>query len=132
MNWNTIEWFEVVWTLAALPGLVLWVVNRTSATRSLRAVKAAGIGNGRLIIARYSVQKANVLIGVSAAFAAIGVVAMIRPTNPAADTWDLTRSLLTVGLLGGPAGVSFIGYRWRVVERQVTELARRRLDPREV
>jgi hypothetical protein len=132
MNWTTIEWFEVVWTAAAIPGLALWLANRGLAVRSLRAIRAAGATNGRLIIARYSVMKANVFIAVSSAFLIIGVVAMTRPTNQAVTHWDWTRVALTVGLLGGPAAIAFLGYKWRAVERQVTALYRRRLDAREV
>lgn len=131
MNWATVDWVEVVWTAAALPGLVLWLVNRVSAARSLSAIKAAGATNGRLIIARYSVMKANVLIGVSAVFVLIGAIAMLRPANPGATGFDPLRLLLTIGLLGAPAGISYLGYRWRAVEQRVTVLARQRLDSRE-
>src|SRR5215207_3812066 len=132
MNLATIEWFEVVWTAAAIPGLVLWLSNHRLAVRSLRAIRTTGATNGRLIIARYMVQKALVLIGVSAAFALVGVIAMTRPTNPAATAWDWARIALTLGLLGAPAGIAYLGYRWRGVEQQVTALYRRRLDAREV
>jgi hypothetical protein len=132
MNLATIEWFEVVWTAAALPGLALWLSNHRLAIRSLRAVRAASVTNGRLIIARYSVLKANVFIGVSGVFVLIGIISMTRPTNPAATTWDWTRTALTLGLLGAPAAIAFLGYKWRAVERQVTALYRRRLDAREV
>lgn len=132
MNWGTIQWFEVVWTVAALPGMALWVANRALAVRSLRAVRAAGVTNGRLIIARYSVMKADVLIGISSVFVLIGAISMLRPVNPVAAGLDPIRLVLTIGLLGAPAAISYLGYRWREVERQVTALARRRLDSREV
>jgi hypothetical protein len=131
MNWGTIEWFEVVWTLAAVPGLGLWTANHHLAVRSLRAVRAVGATNGRLIIARYSVTKARVFINVSAAFVLVGIVAMTRPPNPAAVDWDWTRVVLTLGLLGAPAAIAFLGHKWRAVEQQVTALYRRRLDERE-
>jgi hypothetical protein len=127
MSWGTVDWIEVVWTLAALPGLLLWLYNRALAKRSLRAIKAAGATNGRLIIARYSVLKANVLIFISAVFVLIGVISMLRPTNAAAAGWDWIRVALTAGLLGAPAAISFLGYRWRAVEAQVVALARLRL-----
>ena len=128
MNWSTVDWIEVVWTLAALPGLVLWLINRISAGRSLRAIRAVAATNGRLIIARYSVQKSNVFIGVSAAFVMIGVVAMVRPANPGVAEWSWSRVVLTAGLLGAPAAISYLGWRWREVERRVTALARHRLE----
>ena len=132
MNWGTIQWIEVVWTCAALPGLGLWVANRVLAVRSLRAITAAGTTNGRLIIARYSVLKADVFIGISAVFVLIGVISMLRPANPSAPEMDALRAVLTVGLLGAPAAISFLGYKWRDVERRVVALARMRLDPRAV
>jgi hypothetical protein len=98
----------------------------------LRAIKAVGTKNGRLIIARYSVMKSNVFIGICAVFVMIGVVAMTRSANPSATDWHWSRIALTIGLLGAPAGISYIGYRWRAVEKQVTSLARQRLDVREV
>lgn len=130
MSWGTIDWIEVVWTLATLPGLVLWISNRILAGRSLRAIKSVGATNGRLIIARYSVMKSNVLIGVQAVFLLIGAISMLRPANPTVASWDWLRVLLTAGLLGAPAAISFLGYRWRVVEQKVTALARLRLGPR--
>lgn len=131
-SWGSIQWFEVVWTVAALPGLGLWLANRALAVRSLRAVRAARVTNGRLIIARYSVMKADVLIGVSSVFVLIGVIAMLRPDNPAAASFDPLRLVLTIGLLGAPTAISYLGWRWREVEQQVTALARHRLDYREV
>jgi hypothetical protein len=35
-------------------------------------------------------------------------------------------------LLGAPAAIAFLGYKWRDVERRVVALARARLDSREV
>jgi hypothetical protein len=132
MNWANVEWFEVVWTAAALPGLTLWLSNHRLARRSLRAIRSAGATNGRLIIARYSVMKSYVFIGISSVFVLIGVIAMIRPANPAATAWDWSRVVLTIGLLGAPAGISYLGYRWRSVEQPVTRLYLQRLDHREV
>jgi hypothetical protein len=132
MTWKTIEWFEVVWTLAALPGLTLWLLNRGTSVRSLRAITKLGTANGRLLIARYSVTKANVLIGISTVFVMIGVISMIRPTNPASPGMDGLRLVLTIGLLGAPAAISYLGYQWREVEQKVTALARQLLDSREV
>ena len=132
MSLANIEWFEVVWTAAALPGLALWLSNHLLARRSLRAVRAAGATNGRLLIARYSVMKSYIFIGISSVFVLIGIVAMARPTNPGAAAWDWSRVALTIGLLGAPAAISYLGYRWRAVEQQVTALYRRRFDAREV
>lgn len=124
-GWGTVDPIEVIWTLAALPGLVVWVVNLVSASRSLRAVRVIGIVNGRRMIARYSVRKCWVLVIISGVFVLIGVSAMLRPPNPGAPRWDWLSLLLTAGLLGAPALITLLGFDWRRVEASVLHSARR-------
>lgn len=123
-GWGTVEPLELVWTLAALPGLIIWIVNLTSASRSLRAVRSAGIVNGRRRIAQYTVRKCWVLIIISAVFVLIGISALLRPPNPGVPDWDWLRVLLTVGLLGAPALITLLGFDWRRVEASVLHSAR--------
>jgi hypothetical protein len=125
---GTVDPIEVIWTLAALPGLTIWAINRATAARSLKAVKKLGVGNGRLIVARYGVFKADVFIGVSSVFALVGVVAMLRAPNPDGG-WDWVRVLLTIGLLGAPAMIAVLGFRWRVVEKTIVKMALLRQKP---
>lgn len=125
-SWGTVDPVELVWTLAALPGLIVWGVNLVSASRSLHAVRRAGIVNGRRVIAWYSVRKCWVLIVVSGVFALIGIIALLRPPNEAVPHWDWLRVLLTVGLLTAPALIAFLGFDWRHAEAAVLHSARRR------
>jgi hypothetical protein len=120
---------EVVWTLAALPGLILWVANYLSAKKALRAVHLFGITDARLVIARYSVMKAGVMIGLSFVFVLIGVISMCRPANPDVPQWDWLRVILTGGLIGGPASISFLGWRWRRAEETILQMARNTRPP---
>lgn len=126
MSWGTVDWIEVVWTLAAVPGLVLWFANRVTAGRSLKAVKLLKITDGRAIVARYSVEKSNILIGVQGVFALIGAISMLRPQNPEVAQWDWLRVILTIGLLGAPFALSYLGFRWRIVDQEIIRLARHR------
>jgi hypothetical protein len=129
---RTIDLIEVAWILAAVPGLLLWVGNRVLAVRSLRAIRALGATNGRLIVARYGVRKANIMIFVQSVFVLIGAIAMTRPTNQAvAAQWDWSRTALAVALLGAPVALAVLGYQWRSVERQITALARARYEQRD-
>ena len=130
MQYGTVDLIEVIWTLAALPGVVIWAINRAAAGRSLRAVRAQGIGNGRLVVARYSVFKSNVFIALSLVFVLIGAISMVRPANPEVAEWDWIRVVLTAGLLGAPALISLLGWRWRRVEQEIIALARARHTPR--
>ena len=123
---SSVSPLEVAWTLAAVPGLAVWLVNLRSAWRSLRAARHAGIGNGRLIVARYNVRKTLTMIYISAVFVLIGAVAMLRPPNPSVPPLDLLRILQTVGLLSAPALISYIGVSWRRVEYGVLRIAEHR------
>lgn len=124
---GTVDPLELIWTVAALPGLVVWVVNLHSARRSARAVRQAGIRDARAAVARYAVRKSLVMIHLAGVFAMIGIVAMLRPPNPEVPAWDALRILLTVGLLSAPAAISFIGVDWRRVEYETLRSARGRL-----
>ena len=114
---------EVIWTGAALPGLVVWAVNLRSARRSLRAVHLVGVVNGRLRVARYGVRQGLVMLYASGVFVLIGVNALLRPVNPAAPEWDALRVLLTIGLISAPALISYLGLDWRRVEVGVLQRA---------
>jgi hypothetical protein len=123
---GTIDLVEVIWTLAALPGLLSWIINLVSARRSLRAVVKSDVDDGRLPVAKYAVRKSWVMIGLSFVFVLIGTISMLRPSNPELPVFDLLRAILTAGLLAAPAMISFIGADWRRVENEVLRIARER------
>lgn len=133
MDWQTVIWgtadlVEVLWTLSALPGLVMWLVNLAAANRSRKAMVVLGYGNGRLLWARFGVLLTSVFSTVELVFVLIGVVAMLR-SRPANMGGDWTRPVLTVGLIGASALIAFVGWRWRVVDHELVERYRqRRLD----
>lgn len=123
-GWGTADPLELIWTLAAFPGLVVWIGNLISAGQSRRAVRLAGISNGRWLIAQYSVRKCWVLITLSGVFVLIGISALLRPPNPGVPHWDWLSLLLTLGLLGAPALITLLGFDWRRVEAAVLNAAR--------
>lgn len=116
---------EVVWTVAALPGLVLWATNCASAAVTLRSCKAVpGTPAGSLLWARFSVQLTAVFVGIEAVFVILGVISMTRPNNPAATT--LTSYVIAGALILASVGISYLAYRWRAVDNQLVGAARRR------
>ena len=119
MSWGTVDLIEVIWTLAAVPGWASWALNLRSAYRSLRAVRGAGIVDGRRMVARYTVRKSWIMMNLSGVFILIGVISMLRPANPAVPQWDALRVVLTVALLGAPAMISYLGADWRRVETEM-------------
>ena len=119
MSWGTVDLVELIWTLAAVPGWISWALNLRSAYRSLRAVRGAGIVDGRRTVARYTVRQAWIMMQLSGVFILIGAVAMVRPANPAALQWDAPRVVLTIALLGAPAMISYLGADWRRVETEM-------------
>lgn len=119
---STVDWIEVVWTLAALPGIWVWTVNRISAGKTLRAARKMGFTNGRLLWAKYSTLKSDCLLAISLVFVLIGIISMSRPNSTIG--WDWLRVLLTIGLLGAPAIISFLGIKWRAVDQYILKTAR--------
>lgn len=129
MNVGTADLTEIVWTLAAVPGLVLWLVNRVAAGRSRRAVRRLGVGNGRLVWARFSVLLTDVFVLIETVFVVVGISAMLRAPSP--DSTTLSRLIVSVGFAGVSCLITFVGYRWRVVEAEILAGAQaRRAQPK--
>ena len=122
----TIDLAEVVWTLAALPGLVMWLANRRDAGRMRAAARTLPRPNGRLAWAQFAVLFTNVMVGVELVYICLGAVGMIRPPNPAASERPLIGLVIVLGLIAASAAVSFLGWRWRAVDRQLVAMARAR------
>ena len=120
----TVEVAEVVWTAAAFPGLVMWLVNLRDAGRTRAAARLLPVPNGRLAWARFSVEFCRVLVFVEVTYVGLGVVGMTRPPNPAAQ--PLATLAIVLGLIAASAAVSFLGWRWRAVDRQLIAMARAR------
>lgn len=123
MSWGTVDLVEVVWTAAAIPGWISWAQNLRSAYRSLRAVRGAGITNGRRAVARYTVRKSWIMMNLSGVFILIGGISMLRPANPEVATWDIPRIVLTIALLAAPAMISYLGADWRRVETEMLRVS---------
>ena len=124
---GTIEVAEVVWTVAALPGLVMWLINLRDAGRMRATARLLPVPNGRLTWARFSVQFCQVMVFVEATYVGLGVVSMTRPPNPAAAVQSpLVGLAIVLGLIAASTAVSFLGWRWRAVDRQLIAAARAR------
>lgn len=122
MSFGTVDLIEVLWTLAALPGLVLWLTNRIIAGRSLRAVIRLRVSNGRMLWARFSVLLTNVFVGVEAVFVLVGGIALFRESTGN----DVIRFVLAFALIGASALITWVGWRWRVVDQELVKLGRER------
>lgn len=118
----TVEVAEVVWTVAAFPGLIMWLVNLRDAGRTRAAARL--LPPDRLAWARFSVQFCRVLVFVEVTYVGLGVVGMASPPNPAAQ--PLATLAIVLGLITASAAVSFLGWRWRAVDRQLIAMARAR------
>lgn len=126
---TTISWYEVIWTLGAVPGLLLWLWNWKGAVSSLRAIRSISTGNGRLLWAQFSTLMTFVFVGIEAVFVMLGVIAMATPSpnRPTVTTW-----VLVTGLLGASCAITFLAYKWRAVDQQIIGAARARDEARRV
>ncbi len=118
---HTIQSTELLWTLVAIPGLLLWVSNRMRAGASLRATKRLDIGNGRRAFARFAVRETTVWAFVEAVFVAIGVVSMTYESNPDSNT--LSSLVIVAGLILASAMITALGVEWRRVDRELVRTA---------
>lgn len=122
--WATVSLLELLWTLAALPGLVLWSVNAWNASKSLRAIRSIGARNGRLTWAQFSLHMTVVFVVIDVVFVLIGGISMTRMANPSGS--QLSTQVIGAGLLLASVAISLLSYRWRVVDMILIGRARRR------
>lgn len=131
---NTIT--VAAWIIAALPGLWLWGVNRREAGKDRDvAERVGGPDSGASLWARFSVLLTSTFVGIEAVFVAIGVAALLRPppqqVMAAQDATSdlgvtLTRFVTLLGLVGASVVISVLAHRWRKVNTQLIEQARKR------
>lgn len=117
----TIQWIEILWTIVALPGLIRWFSNRQKARTYVRALRAVGGGNGRMIFARYTVRETTAFVVIESVFVLIGALAMTSATNPSA--YPYTSSIIAAGLVGASIYITILGRDWAVVDRLVLQAA---------
>lgn len=123
---GTASLIEMIWTLVALPGLVLWGVNTRSATLTIRAAKRSGISNGRMEWARFGRLLTACFLFVEFVFLAAGVIAMMRPSNPGSPQ-TLNYAFAGIFILASII-VTFVGKEWRRVDRYLVAAARERAE----
>lgn len=121
--WATVSLLELLWTLAALPGLALWSLNAWSAARSLQAIRSIGAANGRLTWAQFSLHLTLVFVVIDIVFVIIGGISMTRLSNPSGS--QLSTQVIGAGLLLASAAISLLSYRWRVVDMILIGRSRR-------
>lgn len=118
---STVQFTELLWTLVAIPGLLLWVSNRMRARASLQAAKRLSIGNGRRAFAQFSVRETTAWVFIEAVFVAVGVVSMTYEPNP--DSNDLSRTVVVAGLIFASVMITALGVEWRRVDQELVRTA---------
>lgn len=124
MSWGTVELLEVFWTLAALPGLWIWSSSYFSARKTMKALRAANIHNGRRVWGKFSVLLTGTFAGIEFLFVTIGVISMLRTSPP--DSQVYTR-LITAGcLITASLLITYLAYRWKVIDETLISMAKKR------
>lgn len=119
---RTIDVWEIVWTLAALPGLVVWFRNLREAAQDFRAVREISPRNGRYLWARFSALLTRAFVGLEVLFVVLGVVNMVRV--PPADPHPEIHIITVGGLVLASVVITLIGYRWSQVNAEIVQAAR--------
>lgn len=117
----TVQTAELLWFVAALPGLWLWLVNLRTAILTLRASRAARISEIGSLWARFSVTIITLLVYVEIAFVVIGAIAMTAvpsPTASAVRSWVFAAIFISASL-----GITAAAFLWRRVDSAFVRLA---------
>lgn len=128
-GYGTASWIEIVWTLAAIPGFVLWSRSFVSSVKSLRAIRATKASNGRLLWARFSYRLTALMVLVELAFMVVGVIALSRGANPDANV--ISALVIAISFMTVSFVVTTLAYQWREVEKQILEIAKARFAEKE-
>lgn len=122
----TVSVEELVWTAAALPGLLFWARNLVDASRGLRVAKVITPRNGRYLWARFSVELTSTFMGIETLFVVIGVLSMLRP--PAMGAQAQGRIVTVIGLIAASVVITVLAIRWKRVDDAIIAAARRRAE----
>lgn len=125
----TIDVGELIWILAAIPGLWFWVRNRLEAGIDAKAAATIVPRNGRYLWARFSVFLTNTFVGIELLFLLLGGVALFRP--PPMDPQPGTRVVTIAGLTIASVVITLLAYRWKQVNEEIVRAARARTHPAE-
>lgn len=129
ISFGTASVAEILWTVCSIPGLVVWMTNLGSARQDMRAVRLAGVVNGRYQWAKFSVLLTSVFSLIEVVFLVVGVTGMIAPSASRTSQLTPTAYALTLGLIGSSALITFVGIRWRQVSNYILSTARARSLP---
>lgn len=114
----TIELREVLWTVAAVAGLYVWVINAIDSSRIYRMATKFG-SDGVIIWAKFSNTLTRSFIALEVIFVLIGISAMSRPQAP---SYPVVQSWIVGAILiGASVLISFIGFRWKEVNDKLTQ-----------
>lgn len=81
-SYGTVGDIEILFTVLALVGVVFSLINTIEAIRDWGAVRRAGIGNGRRMLAWTSALAEGIRLIIQSIFATLGILAMFIPEPP--------------------------------------------------
>lgn len=119
----TVQLYELLWMLSAIPGLGVWLANWIRAGRSLAAAKTLTPRNGRLLWARFARRLTTFMVLIEGVFLGVGLRAMALPSNPTAS--EASSAAVAALFVAMSLAVSWIGRDWRRVDELLLQQAAR-------
>lgn len=119
---HSVSVLELIWTIVALPGAILWGLNRHSATMTLRAARLARVGNGRRVYANFAVKETSAWLGIEVLFLALGVLSMFVEPTSSEVKWPAY--VITFGMIAASLIITYLAFAWRGVDAVILEMAR--------
>ncbi len=111
---------EIMLVLAALPGLVLWLLNMKIAIRAKRAVDTFRVMDGRQIISKHQIRSTASWAGIHLLFVLIGLL-LWSYTRPGEVT--IVREIIYALAITALLWLSYLAWDWRQMHYRLFGLA---------
>lgn len=118
---NTVQIIEILWVIAAMPGLWFWVVNIRTALQAKLATEELGTRDGASVWVYFSIEFTVFFTCAEIIFILIGILAMFLPIPPAATI--MTRYVFGGLLILISLGITYEAFRWKRVHESILRMA---------
>lgn len=81
-TYGTVSDIEILWTVVGATGVLFSAFNLRDAWIDRKAVIAAGVRNGRRLIASFSVRSEAARLAIQSIFVTVGILAVFTPEPP--------------------------------------------------
>ena len=108
---NTVQAGELIWTLLAVPGVVLWATNYLAAATARSGARVLNESKSVRLYTDFAAEQCAIMMAVELVFVTTGVVAMFSPANP--ESPHATKYVFAILFTATSIAISYVAFRWR-------------------